>query len=303
MSKVRKLIKFGTMFALVSSFASVLASEGVIEINQTKINAAGGGTYTITQPGSYRLTSNLTQVSAAMTNVITIDADNVSIDLNGFSIIGANNCSSTGVCSSRAAGSGIYSLDHRNVSVANGVITRISGNCIHSAMSTGLSSMSVDRVRVSDCGNFGMIIQRGSVSNSSAATCNASGIYLNEGVVSNSIARDNFSSGFMVQKGRVVSSLAQANGSTGITAYQVQDSLATDNKSAGISASGLASGNLASYNGSAGISATSSTLVIQNTLACNLVTNSIPDCSGTANQKSGGVSLPANSNLCNGTAC
>lgn len=43
--------------------------------------------YTITEPGSYYLTGNMTMV--AQGNAITIDADNVTLDLNGFTLDGA----------------------------------------------------------------------------------------------------------------------------------------------------------------------------------------------------------------------
>ena len=52
MSIAKLLVKIGAAAALASCFVNTFAAEGVIEINQAKINAAGGGTYTIAQPGS-----------------------------------------------------------------------------------------------------------------------------------------------------------------------------------------------------------------------------------------------------------
>jgi hypothetical protein len=46
---------------------------------------------TISQPGSYRLDSNLT-VPDVNTTAILITANNVTLDLNGFSIIGSTQC-------------------------------------------------------------------------------------------------------------------------------------------------------------------------------------------------------------------
>jgi hypothetical protein len=80
----------------ISFFASaaVYAVDGVILIDQNKAIAGGvtpadgpGFPVTISQPGSYRLSSNLTMPNASAT-AIQITADNVSLDLNGFSIIG-----------------------------------------------------------------------------------------------------------------------------------------------------------------------------------------------------------------------
>ena len=49
--------------------------------------ASGGFPYKIANPGSYRSSGNLV-VKAADTTAINIDASNVTIDLNGFSIMG-----------------------------------------------------------------------------------------------------------------------------------------------------------------------------------------------------------------------
>src|SRR5215469_15824512 len=56
--------------------------DGVTLINQAAL-LASGTPYTINQAGSYRLSSNL----AANTTVISIQAANVTLDLNGFSIL------------------------------------------------------------------------------------------------------------------------------------------------------------------------------------------------------------------------
>jgi len=69
------------------------ATDGVIEINQTRAIAGGitagdnpGFPITISQSGSYRLTSNLTVPTGV--EGIRITANGVSLDLNGFTIIG-----------------------------------------------------------------------------------------------------------------------------------------------------------------------------------------------------------------------
>ena len=80
---------------------AALGGDGVAEINQTAALAGGvtpadtpGFPVTLSQPGSYVLTSNL----VVSTEVIGIDvtADNVSIDLNGFSLIGPTTCTGQG---------------------------------------------------------------------------------------------------------------------------------------------------------------------------------------------------------------
>jgi parallel beta-helix repeat protein len=99
-----------TMLALATS---VHAVDGVIDINQAKVNAAGGFPYTISASGSYRLTGNLTGVPAN-TNAITVTSNNVSIDLNGFSIAGPG---------SGTTGNGINAASVNQIEVGNGTVT------------------------------------------------------------------------------------------------------------------------------------------------------------------------------------
>jgi hypothetical protein len=60
------------------------AIDGVVLINQSTVMAAGGFPYTISQAGSYKLSGNL--VAPNGLDGIHITANNVVLDLNGFSI-------------------------------------------------------------------------------------------------------------------------------------------------------------------------------------------------------------------------
>jgi hypothetical protein len=74
-------------FLIVASrVPPVYADDGVVLINQSKVNAAGGFPYKITSAGSYRLAGNLTVTTAV--DGIDVSAAPVTIDLNGFAIIG-----------------------------------------------------------------------------------------------------------------------------------------------------------------------------------------------------------------------
>jgi hypothetical protein len=86
----------GLAVAIALAASSARAVDGVFEINQTIVTAAGGFPYSITQPGSYILTGNL-MVSAAGTNAINVLAAPVTIDLNGFSIVGVDNLVPTAI--------------------------------------------------------------------------------------------------------------------------------------------------------------------------------------------------------------
>jgi hypothetical protein len=63
--------------------ASAGAVDGTVDINQAKVLATGGFPFLIGTSGSYRLT-----VVPANTNGIVVTTNNVTIDLNGFSIVG-----------------------------------------------------------------------------------------------------------------------------------------------------------------------------------------------------------------------
>jgi hypothetical protein len=83
-----------------------LATNGVVDINQARALAGGvtagdtpGFPIIISESGSYRLTSNIdiTGVASPLTTrAIEITAPDVSLDLNGFSVIGPVNCTGAG---------------------------------------------------------------------------------------------------------------------------------------------------------------------------------------------------------------
>jgi hypothetical protein len=64
---------------------SASAVDGVLEINDTSVIAAGGYPFAIAAGGSYVLTGDLTPGPATG---ITVTAPNVRLDMNGFSIVG-----------------------------------------------------------------------------------------------------------------------------------------------------------------------------------------------------------------------
>jgi len=87
-------MRFMLTLLLALGSAPALAVAGVLEINHTCAVQtgrfapnAGGFPLLITNPGSYRLTSNLT-LPDENTIGILVNADDVTIDLNGFAVIG-----------------------------------------------------------------------------------------------------------------------------------------------------------------------------------------------------------------------
>jgi hypothetical protein len=72
---------------------AAFAVDGTTLINQAVITSSGGFPYTISSPGSYKLSGNL----VAGTHGLIIAADNVTLNFNGFTITGPGNSSSTGI--------------------------------------------------------------------------------------------------------------------------------------------------------------------------------------------------------------
>jgi len=107
---------FFAALTVLSFAASAGAVDGTIEINQAKVNAAGGFPYTISNAGSYRLTGDLT-VSSTSADAIDVKAGQVSIDLNGFSITGPG---------SSSLGTGISGYVETSLAVEDGVVSGFS---------------------------------------------------------------------------------------------------------------------------------------------------------------------------------
>lgn len=114
MKRKLSVVMFFAAAAMLGLAAPAGAVDGVIEINQAKVMAAGGFPYVISSAGSYRLTSNLT-VSKASTDAIDLNAPNITLDLNGFTI------SSTVATSANAVS--FPSVVYSGTTVENGTVT------------------------------------------------------------------------------------------------------------------------------------------------------------------------------------
>jgi hypothetical protein len=146
----------GAVFAL--AFAPpALAVDGVLEINHAAALAGGvtpgdaaGYPVTLSTSGSYRLTSNLTPPDQN-TDVIDIGStSNVSIDLNGFSILGTAVCTVgpggyVTSCSNTGSGSGI-SGSGSAIAIQRGFIQGMGnlGISMASAMGVGLHDLGIN---------------------------------------------------------------------------------------------------------------------------------------------------------------
>ena len=257
--------------AVAIAFAGVAhAIDGVIEISQAGVLAGGGFPFHITQPGSYRLTSDLV-VASTTADAIDVTAGNVTIDLNGFSILGPGS----------GSGIGIKAVGQSRVSIRNGSVKSM-GNM---GLFLG-GSCEVERMRITNNGDTGVEAGQGCtiadniVSSNGHYGIHASGVVegntavgntdegiLAAGVIRNNTANDNFTG---------IKTIAVGSGSPKDTATVI--------------------GNSANENAGYGVFLDNGSGYGRNVLGDNFSTPT-----GTSNQVTGGRQI--GQNLCNGALC
>jgi len=249
--------RMASLAILAALAVPLYAVDGVVLINQSAALAGNvtpgdspGFPVTISVSGSYRLSGNLT-VNDANTTAIRIAADDVTIDLNGFSIIGPIVCSGgppVTSCSPTPTGSaaGIFS-DKSNSTVFNGTIRGMPDGIL-------LFGEHSRAERIHAIGNVNSGITAQSSSNSSSVVSCAAGNNLHDGIVVNGLA---------------IGSTANGNGGRGIftnTGGAAINNIANFNKRDGIvGVSATISGNAASENGGTGITGGCPSALVSNT--------------------------------------
>lgn len=191
-------LALGLALLSVATVASY-AVDGVIEINEAKALAGGvtvgdgaGFPVLISESGSYRLTGNLT-VPNEDTTAISITASDVTLDLNGFAIIGPVACAGTPpTCTpSGGIGVGIFHAGSR-LTVINGVVKGMGSHGI----SSGFGDNRVENVHVVSNGEAGIKGGQGDIiRGNTVRLCGADGISAGFGslVLENTLA---FNAGF-----------------------------------------------------------------------------------------------------------
>lgn len=231
--------------------------------------------------------------SATGTNGITVNADRVTIDMDGHALIGP------GV----GSGHGIYQGNRRNLTLLNGAVVQWRGANVYGVYAsgednhlTGLqvstnsygiylyrssslsdstanqnlkigiqggANMLISRCTANANGSEGIIVSSGVVSHSMANENFATGIYLDlDGSVRNCTARNNTTYGIASSGTGVLIADCRAlnNGATGIALFlsgAIKDCTAVGNGVSGFYLDGHISGCLATHNGSSGIELTS----------------------------------------------
>lgn len=150
-----------------------------IPINATTTPGDANSVYIITQPGSYYMTGNLNGVGGK--NGIKINSDNVTVDLNGFAVIGVAG-SLDGINSAKS-----------NLGVRNGSI-RSWGN---HGVNLSNQNQILEALRLSDNGASGLSVGQNSVVKGCAASNNGSdGFALSGGTLTGCTSNGNTDSGF-----------------------------------------------------------------------------------------------------------
>jgi hypothetical protein len=168
--------------------------------------------FTISSPGSYYLTNNITAPNGV--TAITVNASNVTIDLNGFSLIGQGSTAANGIN---------VATTQTNLCVKNGAITGFAGTAINGFINTGfiqnISNARFEKLIITS--NKGNGIYAGD--NCEVRDCvftgnaNTGAIGANACVIVHAIANNNGGDGFSVEDESIVEAcVATASGFAGI---------------------------------------------------------------------------------------
>jgi hypothetical protein len=206
-------------FAMMLAPFYAFGVDGVVLINQSSVLAAGGFPYVISSSGAYKLSGNLT-VPNASTTAIMITSSNVTIDMNGYSILGPTVCTGTSFavtsCGPAGNGDGIAASLTANsmVNVSNG---NVKGMGRFGVNLDGCQQCSVEKVNASHNGSIGILIGRGRLSDNTAFFNGLRGMQNASGPLLNNYAAGNGQIGIIANcPGSVIGNVAEFNGSQGL---------------------------------------------------------------------------------------
>jgi hypothetical protein len=140
------LLVTGLALAAGTTQAQALVDQNKVLAGNVTPGDAAGFPLTISQPGSYKLTSNLYVPDGS--HGIDITADDVTLDLNGFMVLGAVTCSQTSstlavTCSTGSIKSGVNAYDRTNTTVMNGSVRGFSSACVQAGRSGRFERLSL----------------------------------------------------------------------------------------------------------------------------------------------------------------
>ena len=162
-------LRTGMLAALVLACgtSTAFAVDGVILIDQPRALAgnvtpgdAPGFPVTLSQPGSYRLAGNLTVPAA--TDGIVIAADRVTLDLNGFSVVGSG------------TGAGISNglIGRIGTSIRNGTVTNFEDGIVLKESAGEFATSEIQQIRAIRNAGTGILASANSVISGNTAVGN-----------------------------------------------------------------------------------------------------------------------------------
>jgi hypothetical protein len=195
-----------TPFVLCALAIAAGAQAQVITIDQAKALAGNvtpgdgpGFPVTLSQPGSYRLTSNLVVADMAASGIV-ISSPGVTLDLGGFELRGPNVCSGQAwvtACTAdplaaTARGSGVLvdlpAGSPTSVAIGNGTLRGFASYGVR-AVNGGLHAYTVDRLLISHSGHAGLN-HAAAVTRSVIDRNRTVGIHHSFSVIGNTISRN-----------------------------------------------------------------------------------------------------------------
>lgn len=217
-----------TGFVLLLVAFPALAGDGAIEINAACVADgcfAGddpGFPVQINNAGSYVLTSNL-EVGDANTTAIDISKANVSLDLNGFSLIGPTSCTGRPVTSCSPTGNGRGIETYNGNRISNGAVVGFGSHGIYA-----LAHSRLQNLRVEFNGGDGIYAQAGTAVNNVEAVRNgAAGVeaFTSQSMLelTNSLLKENGEAGARTTAGVVLNNRFHNNGDYGLVATSTSD--------------------------------------------------------------------------------
>jgi len=251
---------------------------------------------------SYVLASDLIAPNRD-TTLIQVNADAISIDLNGFALRGPNRCTAPPMtCSDLGSGVGINQpvATITGPHVRNGTVFGMGNRCIRAGRNARLQDLHVEH-----CGDAGIVFGTGSqISRVGVSRSGNSGIQVSgvgDAVITDVRVNENNLNGINAGSGSLVSRVVAAdNSNDGIVAFQgssVIDSVAFSNDADGIETSNrvLVRGNAVSANTGVGLRLGDDTAFRENVVTSNTGGTVVLNAGG-------GAFVNLGNNSCNGTA-
>jgi len=249
------------LWALMFMLITPLSAYGVD--GQIKITQPSSFPIVIDQSGSYVLTRTIT-VSTTDVNGIEINADNVTLDLNGHTLTGPGK-------GNGSSGSGIYVNNRNNIAIINGVVRDFREYGIN--LTGTVTNHQLKDIRVYSNGLHGISATSSTITNCTASYNDSHGIYSSDSSITNCMVSHNGFHGFSVTSSTTISNCtATYNSSHGfyLSNSTVVNCTAFNNSGRGIYASSSTITNCtANNNESHGVYASSECRIEGNNLRSN----------------------------------